>query len=104
MNTNEMINIRNPEIMNQEEKYILETQNYAIINERVILFDVGTEFPCIFNEFKTVSSAGLVCIWRKGDRQHLICCNESAFFPVLCKPETDRQLVAGHMGIILRRS
>ncbi|MBB6500939.1 hypothetical protein [Pedobacter cryoconitis] len=89
--------------MNDKEKYTVEFQNYAIVKGRVILFDVDLGYLSVFNEFEKITSAGLVCIWKRGDVQHVICSNESVFFPILSKPEIDQQLIAVHMGIPVNR-
>lgn len=87
--------------MVREEKFTVEIQKYAIVGGRVVLFDVELSHSGMFDEDEVITSAGLVCIWKKGSVQQIICCDEGVCFSVLSKPEIDQQLIAKHMGILL---
>lgn len=85
--------------MTIEEKCTVKIYKYAVIDARVTLFDVYLNHATFFDQHKKISSAGLACIWKKGNKTQVICCDEGCSYSVLSKPETDQQLIATYLGI-----
>lgn len=83
--------------MQNHEKFTVEIQKYAVINQRVILFDANLSHASVFNKDEIISSAGLACIWRKGSTRHIICCDENVSFSVMSKPEIDQKLIEEYL-------
>ncbi|MBB6500945.1 hypothetical protein [Pedobacter cryoconitis] len=85
--------------MFNKENCTVEIRKYAIISGHVILFDIGLDHSTMFDQGEIITSAGLVCIWRKGNGQQVICCDEGVHFSVLSKPVTDEKLIAEYLGV-----
>lgn len=85
--------------MPYRENYTVEMQKYIITNGHVILFDVEQDHSNMLGQGEIITSAGLVCIWKKGNIQQVICCEDGVFFSGLSKPETDERLIAKHLDI-----
>eukprot|EP01133_Synstelium_polycarpum_P016563 gene16563-19681_t len=75
----------------------LSKKDFAL---RSKIFDVELSHSGMFDEDEVITSAGLVCIWKKGSVQQIICCDEGVCFSVLSKPEIDQQLIANFLFLL----
>lgn len=88
--------------MINQEKLTVDIQKYLIINGRVILFDVDLPHSSvILNKDEIISSGGLACIWKKGNKKQIICCNDGDSLAVLSNAPIDQQLIAEHLEIVV---
>lgn len=86
--------------MIDQEKLTVEIQKYLIISGRVILFHVDLAHSAfLLNEDEIISSGGLACIWKKGNKKQIICCNDGNSRALLSDASIDQQLIAEHLGI-----
>lgn len=85
--------------MINEEKFTVKFFKYFVTNGRVSLFPVCLDHATLFQADEKITSAGLACIWKKGNITQIICGDEGVSFPVLSMPELDQQLIAKYLGI-----
>lgn len=87
--------------MINQEKLTVDIQKYLIINGRVILFDVDlVQSTIILDKDEIISSGGLACIWKKGNKKQIICCNDGHSLFVVSNAQMDQQLISEHLGFI----